>query len=92
MDKLRTDLAMEARELWQSSTQFSTNVRGIVHSERNRDGIPVNIVEVVTPEGAQALGKPEGRYVTLTLDAVQHRQSDAFPRTSGPSPRSLGPF
>jgi len=92
MDKLRTDLAMEARELWQSSTQFSTNVRGVVHSERSRDGISVNVVEVVTPEGAQALGKPEGRYVTLTLDGVQRRENDAFPRTVRAIAEELGAF
>ena len=92
MDKLRTDLAMEARALWQSSPQFSTNVRGIVQEERSRDGIGVTVVEVTTPEGAQALGKPEGRYVTLSLDGVQRRESDAFPRTVRAIAEELGPF
>jgi len=92
MDKLRTDLALEARQLWQSSPQFSTNVRGIVHEERSRDGICVTEVAVTTPEGAQALGKPMGRYVTLSLDGAQRRESDAFPRTVRAIAEELGPF
>lgn len=81
MDRLRTDLALEARELWRDSTQFSTKVEGVLHSEQEKDGVRVTTVEVRTPEGAEALGKPEGRYVTLSLDGVQRRESDAFPRT-----------
>ena len=92
MDKLRTDLALEAREMWQSSTQFSTKVQGVVHEERNRDGILVTTVTVSTPEGAQALGKPEGRYVTLSLAGAQRRESDAFPRTVRAIAEELGSF
>ena len=92
MDKLRTDLAFEASELWRSSTQFSTKVKGVVQKERMRDGINVTVVEVTTPEGAQAIGKPQGRYVTLSLDGVQRRESDAFPRTVRAIAEELGAF
>ncbi len=92
MDKLRTDLALEARELWESSTQFSTNVGGIVQQERQRDALNVTEVTVTTPEGAQALGKPMGRYVTLSLDGAQRRESDAFPRTVRAIAEELGTF
>ena len=92
MDKLRTDLALEARELWQNSTQFSTKAEGVVQEERSRDGISVTTVTVTTPEGAQAIGKPEGRYVTLSLDGAQRRESDAFPRTVRAIAEELGQF
>ena len=81
MDKLRTDLALEAREIWQRSAAFSTNVEGVLHAEQVKDGIPVTTVEIRSEEGAKAIGKPKGRYVTLSLEDVQRRDSSAFPRT-----------
>lgn len=92
MDKLRTDLALEAREMWQQSTNFSTNVDGVFHAEQVRDGIPVTTVEIRSEEGAQALGKPRGRYVTLSLEDVQRRESSAFPRTVRVIAEELGAY
>ena len=37
---------------------------GVRAEERERDGFPVTAVTIGSPEGAQALGKPEGVYVT----------------------------
>lgn len=92
MDKLRTDLALEARELWQKSTAFSTNVEGVLHAERVKDGIPVTTVEIRSEAGAEVIGKPKGRYVTLTLEDVQRRDSSAFPRTVRVIAEELGAF
>lgn len=92
MDKLRTDLALEAREIWQRSAAFSTNVEGVLHAEQVKDGIPVTTVEIRSEEGAKAIGKPKGRYVTLSLEDVQHRDSSAFPRTVRIIAEELGAF
>lgn len=92
MDKLRTDLAVEARELCRASTQFSTQLQGVLHEESARDGIVVSTTRITTPEGARALGKPEGRYVTLSLDGVQRREDGAFPRTVRAIAEEVGGF
>lgn len=92
MDKLRTDLALEARELWQNSADFSTNVEGVLHAEQVKDGILVTTVEIRSEDGAQAIGKPKGRYVTLSLEDVQRRDSSAFPRTVRIIAEELGAF
>ena len=92
MDDLRTDLALEAREIWQRSAAFSTNVEGVLHAEQVKDGIPVTTVEIRSEEGAKAIGKPKGRYVTLSLEDVQHRDSSAFPRTVRIIAEELGAF
>ena len=92
MDNLRTDLAMEARELWQKSSAFSTNVEGLLHEEGERNGIPITVVEVRSEAAARALGKGEGRYVTLGLDSVQRREDSAFPRTVRVIAEELGAF
>ena len=92
MNNLRTDLALEANELLRDSTEFSTKVHGIGEEEHLRDGIRVTTVTISSPEGAQAVGKPEGRYVTLSLDGVQRRESEAFPRTVRAIAEELSPF
>ena len=70
MDLRRTDLAMEARELWQERAGQTAQLPGVRAEERKRAGMPVTVVQVLDERGEQALGKPRGTYVTLTLEAV----------------------
>lgn len=72
----RTDLALEARTLCPDAG----SLRGVISQETTREGFPVTTVEVKDEAGAAALGKPIGRYVTLELDPLLRRQTDAFPR------------
>lgn len=76
----RTDLALEARELWQESAGETTKLPGVEAWEGLREGIPVTTVRVLDREGEQALGKPEGCYVTLTLEGLASREEDIFNR------------
>ena len=64
---IRTDLALEARQLWQEREQ-TEDLPGVRVEERRREGFPVTTVEVLDRQGAEALGKPPGRYVTLGTD------------------------
>ena len=92
MDNLRTDLALEARELWQKSAAFSTNVEGLLHEEQERGGVPITTVEIRSEAAERALGKGRGRYVTLGLDSVQRREDRAFPKTVRVIAEELGAF
>ena len=76
----RTDLAMEARELWQESAGEMTALSGVEARDECRDGIPVNTVRILDQEGEQALGKPRGTYVTLTVEGLAARREDIFRR------------
>ena len=78
---IRTDLALEARELW-AERERSDSLPGVRVTEGSREGFPVTTVEVLDAQGAEALGKPPGRYVTLELDALLRREADAFPRAA----------
>jgi spore protease len=80
MDSRRTDLALEARELWQERTGETEALSGVNAWDSMREGIPVTTVEILNREGEQALGKPCGRYVTLTLEGVARREEDVFGR------------
>ena len=78
----RTDLALEARELWKEQAGETTRLQGVKARDGNREGIPVTTVEILDQEGEQALGKPRGTYVTLTLEGVANREEDVFGRAA----------
>ncbi len=76
----RTDLALEARELWQESAGKTTRLSGVEAKDTLREGYPVTTVHILDHRGQQALGKPPGTYITVTLDALHHREDGAFGR------------
>lgn len=75
----RTDLALEAHQLHRET---AAELPGVISRETTREGYSVTTVEVLDNEGAQALNKAVGRYVTLDLDGLLRRETDAFPRAA----------
>ena len=53
----RTDLALEARELWQERTGAVTALPGVEAWDSAREGIPVSTVKVLDSRGEEALGR-----------------------------------
>lgn len=82
MWKQRTDLALEAQELWRESSSARTCPPGVQADSAHREGCQIDTVLVLDEQGAQALGKPPGRYVTVTLDALNCREAGAFSHTA----------
>ena len=80
MELRRTDLALEARELWQERAGETTKLSGVEAREGLREGLPVTTVRVLDGEGERELGKPRGAYVTLTLEGLERREEDIFNR------------
>ena len=76
----RTDLALEARELWQERAGAASALPGVEAHDTLREGIPVNTVRVLDSRGEEALGKPRGAYVTLTLEGLAGREEGIFQR------------
>ena len=77
---IRTDLAIEAREIAIADQQKHVHdqedlsqIEGVIIKEKEEEDIKISFVEV-TKEGAAAIGKKEGRY--LTLEAIGIRQQD----------------
>lgn len=64
----RTDLALEATELLQEGSQTLSDTDGVCIKEQEQDGLRCTVVEITSPQGAKALGKVMGRYVTLTVE------------------------
>lgn len=92
MAQRRTDLAVEAHQLWQETAGDASSLSGVRAEERLREGFPVSAVTVSTPQAAQALGKPEGVYITLELDGLFRREEDAFRRTAEAVAAELRPL
>ena len=80
MLKRRTDLVVEAAELWRESAPGAGKLPGVESREALREGYKVTTVKVLDDRGAEALGKPVGSYVTLSLDGLARREEDAFGR------------
>ncbi len=77
----RTDLALEARELWQEQAGALTALPGVEARDGYREGISVNTVKILDGRGEKALGKPRGTYVTLTLEGLASREEGVFQRS-----------
>lgn len=82
MLKRRTDLALEAKELWTESAEKETKLEGVRARDSLREGYQVTTVDILDEQGASSLGKPVGSYVTIQLDALARREEDAFGRAA----------
>ena len=72
----RTDLAVEAIENHKTAAALP-HVR---QSDRTLERFAVHEVRILSEDAAREIGKPQGRYLTLELDALIRREEDAFPR------------
>ena len=79
MSTTRTDLALESVQAACSRPEAGT-IPGGRSRERTREGYAVTDIRVEDEDGAQALGKPVGRYVTVDLGPYFRREADYFDR------------
>lgn len=76
----RTDLALEARELWQESAERTTRLSGVKATKTKVEGYPLTRVDILDKRGEDALGKPQGSYLTVDLTTFWQRKADFFER------------
>lgn len=76
----RTDLALEAREIWQESAEKSTRLAGVKATKQKEEGYPVTRVDILDQRGEEALSKPQGSYLTIDLSTFWQRKADFFER------------
>ena len=72
---IRTDLAMEARELHPS-------LSGVTEESEAHEGVAVTRIALTTDDAAARLEKRKGRYVTLDAPELSARPLDLFERVS----------
>ena len=76
----RTDLALEAHELFQESAEKTTRLEGVRAVRRRKEGYSTTRVEILNAAGAKALGKSIGAYMTLDFSSFWQRKPAFFER------------
>jgi len=79
MTPIRTDLALEAHQLWQEQGPAGT-LPDLETRERTLFGCAVTDVRITGDGAARALGKPRGAYLTLDLSPLSAREDGSFTR------------
>ena len=78
---IRTDLAVEAYDLWQQENGHPGRLSGVTSHARTCRGVQIHTVRILSQAAAHQLQKPQGVYVTLELDPLCRREPAAFSRT-----------
>lgn len=78
--RIRTDLAVEAKEIWKESAESTTELKGVEAYDRDVQGFKITTVKILDENGEKELCKPKGTYVTVELDSYIKREDDAFNR------------
>ncbi len=79
---IRTDLAVEAREMVIASRGKNvtdekdlSNINGVVIKEKEENGIKLSLVEV-SKEGEKELNKKAGKYLTIEVQGIRQQDTD----------------
>lgn len=79
MFSVRTDLAVEARELYRKDS--GREVPGVeVDTDNDGEGINIATVKIVDNDGAKIMGKPVGTYITMEVQGIKHYDEDLHDR------------
>ena len=72
MINFRTDLALERRDLYKKANNLDKEIDGIkTEEEENGPRIRTSRVKVLDKNGAEAIGKPVGSYITIDIQKLK---------------------
>ena len=71
MFNIRTDLALEAKEMYESNQQEATEIPGVRVENKDLGNCKVSIVEVIDEQGSKIMNKGIGKYVTLESNLMK---------------------
>lgn len=75
MLNVRTDLAIEAREVYKEGS--NREVPGVsVDVNEDDEDIKITIVKVLDEKGAKIIGKPIGSYITMEVPGIRHYDAE----------------
>lgn len=72
MERAITDLAVEAREEYMEkyARAHGGEIDGITFSEREEQGVKISEIEVLSEAGARAVGRAQGKYITISFGDI----------------------
>ena len=83
MINIRTDLAVEAKEIYESENKNSKNrIPGVSVKEYTESDIKVTDVTILDEAGEKAMGKPKGTYITIDMPKFTHYDSGIMENVS----------
>ena len=72
MKNIRTDLALEAREIYKEAEKNDDEIQGVEAYEENGDEFKITRVKITSEEGEKLLGKKTGTYITIESPSLRH--------------------
>ena len=76
--RIRTDLALEAEQLFRAENAPPGLIPGLHATEKIKNGFTLSTIRVLDGQGEAAIGKPRGSYITVELGALLRREQGAF--------------
>ncbi|MBU3128442.1 GPR endopeptidase [Clostridium sp. FP2] len=80
MISIRTDLAVEAKEIYSAESNGKTS--GVDVEEYSEGDIKITNVKIVSDVGEKMMGKPKGTYITIDIPEFVHYDGEAMDRVS----------
>ena len=82
MISIRTDLAVEAKEIYESEQKQKNGIPGVEIKDYMEEDIKVSEVKIVNEAGERALNKPKGTYITIDMPKFTHYDNDTMDNVS----------
>lgn len=82
MTNVRTDLALEAKEIYQEKHRKEKDIDGIEVINEIDNDIKVTTVKVKDENGVRKIGKPKGNYVTIDIPEFTAYDGETMDRVS----------
>ena len=83
MYNFRTDLALERRDLYRKAHNIENEVEGIeTEEEKISDDLIVSRVKVTNEKGEEAIGKPQGNYITIDIKKLKIANEEEIQKAS----------
>ena len=90
MKNIRTDLAIEAKEIYEKENK--SKIPGVQVEEEKDGDIRITKVRILDDSGERAMGKPVGTYVTIDIPEFTHYDSDTMDEVSETMAKVLTPM
>jgi len=82
MINVRTDLVLEAREIYKENHKDEGDIDGIEVVEESEKNIKVTTVKVKNEEGSKKIGKQKGNYITIDIPDFTAYDGETMDRVS----------
>jgi spore protease len=90
MRNVRTDLAIEAKEIYQKESKGK--IQGVKVEELSEGDVKITKVKITDEIGERAMGKPIGTYITIDIPQVTHYDGDTMDDVSEIMAKVLSPM